>query len=115
MKTNKRALLIGFVVLFALLMAGFFATGGSHIVIDGDEVTGVSGIAGLFIGLLAAFIGVVVALSVTGIVLASVALVVVVVLVAVLGSFALAAVPFLIPFLIIYALYCLFRTKPRTT
>ncbi|TXI91265.1 MAG: hypothetical protein E6Q34_07580 [Burkholderiaceae bacterium] len=114
MKTNKRGLLIGFVVLLALLMAGLFATGGSHVVIDGDEVTGIGGVAGLLFGLLVAFVAIVFALSVTGLVLAGVALVLVVVVAAVLGSFALALLPFLFPILIIWALFSLFRTKKQT-
>ncbi len=114
MKANKRNIFIGFAVLFTLLVLGLFASDGSHIVIDGEEIGDVGGVAGFLIAALVAFIGIVVALSVTGLVLVGAALLLVVVLAMVLGSFALAALPLLLPFLVIYAIYCLFRTKPKT-
>ncbi len=113
MNANKRNIFIGFAVLFALLLLGLFATGGSHIVIDGEEIGDIGGVAGFLIAAVVAFIGIVLALSVTGIVLVGVALLLVVVLAMVLGSFALAALPLLLPFLVIYAIYCLFRTKNK--
>lgn len=113
MSANKRNLMIGFAVLFTLLVLGLFASGGSHIVIDGEEIGDVGGIAGILIAAVVAFVAIVLALSVTGLVLVGVALMLVVVLATVLGSFALAVLPLLFPFLIIYAIYCLFRTKKQ--
>lgn len=113
MNANKRNIFIGFAVLFTLLMLGLFASGGSHIVIDGEEIGDIGGVAGFLIAAVVAFVAIVLALSVTGLVLVGVALLLVVVLATVLGSFALAVLPLLFPFLIIYAIYCLFRTKPR--
>ena len=95
MNANKRNIFIGFAVLFTLLMLGLFASGGSHIVIDGEEIGDIGGVAGFLIAAVAAFVAVVLALSVTGLVLVGVGLLLVVVLATVLGSFALAALPLL--------------------
>jgi hypothetical protein len=111
MKSNQRNLAIGIAVLLAIIVFSLFSIGGSHIVIDGEEMNGMGGIAGLVLGCVLAFVALVLALSLTGLVLAGVAILLVLVLAVVLGSVAFAMLPLLIPFLILYALISLFTRK----
>lgn len=111
MKTNKSTLAIVLAVIFVVLMFGLFSVGGSHIVIGGEEIDGFDGFAGFVLACVIAFVAVFFALSLTGLVLAGVALVLLVVLGLVLGSFALALLPLAIPFLALYGLIVLFSRK----
>lgn len=111
MTTKNRNILIAIILLAVLAMLASFSMGNSHLVIAGEEIGDVGGVGGFVIAMGCAFLGIFIALSVTGFVLAVLGLVLVVVLGAVLGSVAIAMLPLLIPFLILYALISLFRTK----
>lgn len=111
MTTKNRHILIAIILLAVLVMLASFSMSNSHLVIGGEEIDDIGGVGGFVIAMGCAFLGIFIALSVTGFVLAVVGLVLVVVLGAVLGSVAIAMLPLLIPFLILYALISLFRTK----
>ena len=111
MKTNKTTLAIVAAIILAVLMFGLFSVGGSHITIDGEQISGLDGFTGFVLACVIAFVSVFFALSVTGLVLAGVALLLLVVLGLVLGSFALALLPLAIPFLALYGLIMLFSRK----
>ncbi len=111
MTTKNRNILIAIIILAVMVMFASLSMTNSHLVIGGEEIDDFGGIGGFVIAMGCAFLGIFIALSVTGFVLAVVGLGLVVVLGAVLGSVVLAMLPLLIPFLILWALISLFRTK----
>lgn len=113
MKTTNRNVFIAIAIILGLLFMSYLSLDVSHIVIDGDEIGDIGGFTGFLIACVVGFCALFFALSLTGIVLAGVALVLVVVLGAVLGSFALALLPLLVPFLILYGLFALITRNSR--
>lgn len=111
MTTQNRRILIAVVIFAMLAMLASWISGPSHFMIDGEEFGEVGGLTGFVIAMACAFFGIFIAISVTGLVFVVLGLVAVVVLGAVLGSLAIAMLPFAIPFLILYGLFALFRTK----
>ena len=111
---KSRHIYIALAIAFALVLLGTFSLNTSHIMIDGEEISGIGGFTGFILACVLAFVAVFLALSVTGIVLAVVSLVLVVVVAGVLGSVAFALLPLLIPFLILYALISLFTRRKAT-
>ncbi|MBR7799677.1 hypothetical protein [Undibacterium fentianense] len=113
MKTNQRNVLIAVAVVLALLFGTYLSFDTSHVVIHGEEIGDIGGFAGFLLACVIGFFALFFALSVTGLVLAGVGLILVVVLGAVLGSFVLALLPLAIPFLILYGLYALITRNSR--
>lgn len=113
MKTNQRNIFIAIAIIFTLLFLSYLSLDTSHIVIDGEEIGDIGGFAGFLIACAVGICALFFALSLTGLILAVVALAMVVVLGAVLGSFALALLPLMIPFLILYGLFALISRSSR--
>lgn len=113
MKTTTRNTLLVLGALLILACVSFFSMSSHGIVIDGEEINGVAGvgigIVGCAIGLLAAFF----ALSLTGLILAAVALFLVLLGVVVFGAVALALSPLLLPLFFLMGVVWLFNRPKR--
>ena len=114
MKTTTRNTLLVLGALLIIACISLFFMAGHGIVIDGEEINGVAGvgigIVGCTIGLLAAFF----ALSLTGLILAAVALFLVLSGVVIFGAVALALSPLLLPFFFLMGLVWLINRPKRT-
>ena len=112
MKTTTRNILLVLGAVLVIACMWLFSMQGHGIVIDGEEINGVAGVAigivGCLIGLLAAFF----ALSLTGLILAAVALFLVLLGVVIFGAVALALSPLLLPlFFLMGVVWLLNRPK----
>ncbi len=113
MKTTTRNILLAFGILLILVCSALFYMDGPSIVIDDFEMNGFTGagigILGCLIGLVAA----VFAISLTGLILAGVAIFLVLLGVFIFGTVALALSPLLLPFLIVFSIFWLFGRRNR--
>jgi hypothetical protein len=113
MKTTTRNTLLVLGVLLIIAFMTLFSIGGHGIVIDGEEINGVAGVGigiiGCAIGLLAAFF----ALSLTGLILAAVALFLVLLGVVIFGAVAIALSPLLLPLFFLMGVVWLFSRNKR--
>ncbi|MFZ6871256.1 hypothetical protein ACO0LF_04215 [Undibacterium sp. Di27W] len=108
--SNKRiAIVLLSILVFATI--AIFSTHGMDIQIDGEHVDGVGGFFGTLLGCGIAVLAVFFALSLTGVVLAGVAVLLCVVFAVVLGSLALALLPLLFPILLVVGLVALFSRR----
>ena len=113
MKTTTRNILLVLGAILLIACLSLFSMQGHGIVIDGEEFNGVAGfgigIVGCAIGLLAAFF----ALSLTGLILAAVALFLVLLGVVIFGAVALALSPLLLPLFFLMGVVWLFSRPKR--
>lgn len=113
MKTTTRNTLLVLGVLLIIALMTLFSMEGHGIVIDGEEINGVAGVGigilGCAIGLLAAFF----ALSLTGLILAAVALFLVLLGVVIFGAVAIALSPLLLPLFLLMGLVWLLNRSKR--
>jgi hypothetical protein len=115
MKTRNRNILIAFSVLFTLLVIALFSMHSSFndlsVMVDGDQVTGIpaAGYAfgGAIVGLVAAFL----ALVLVSLILTGVSIFVMLLLAAVFIVVVLALSPLLLPLLLVIGLALLFNRK----
>ena len=114
MKTTARSTLLVIGVILIIAFIALFSMEGHGIVIDGEEINGVAGVGigilGCAIGLLAAFF----ALSLTGLILAAVALFLMLLGVAIFGAVAIALSPLLLPVFFLMGVVWLFTRSKRT-
>lgn len=107
---NKRiAIILLSILVFSMIVMSSF--NGMDVQIDGEELDGVGGFFGVLLGCGIAVVAVVFALSLTGMVLAGVALLLCVIFVVILGSLALALLPLLLPILLVVGLVALFSRR----
>ena len=113
MKTTTRNTLLVIAVLLIIAVMAVFSMDGHGIVIDGEEINGIAGVGvgiiGCAIGLLAAFF----ALSLTGLILAAVALFLVLLGVVIFGAVAIALSPLLLPLFFLMGVVWLINRNKR--
>ncbi|MES2048675.1 MAG: hypothetical protein V4447_09765 [Pseudomonadota bacterium] len=113
MKTTTRNTLLVLGVFLIIALMTLFSMQGHGIVIEGEEINGVAGVGigilGCAIGLLAAFF----ALSLTGLILAAVALFLVLLGVVIFGAVAIALSPLLLPLFFLMGVVWLFNRGKR--
>jgi hypothetical protein len=104
MKTSTRNILLALSIILILVCSALFFMDGPSIIIDDVEMNGFAGagigVLGCLIGLVAA----VFAISLTGLILAGVAIFLVLLGVFIFGTVALALSPLLLPFLLVLTL-----------
>ena len=109
--SGKRVAFVLLSILTVMLVISMFSFDGGSMRVAGENVHGVSGFSGFVlacgIGMLALFL----ALSVTGIVLAGVAILLCIVFGVVLGSVVLALLPLLFPVLLVVGLVAIFSKR----
>jgi len=108
--SNKRLaiILLSILVFVMIAMSSFH---GMDVQIDNEDMDGIGGFFGIVLGCGIAVVAVVFALSLTGMVLASVAVLLCVIFAVVVGSLALALLPLLLPILLVVGLVALFSRK----
>lgn len=108
-----RNFLIACFVLFCLAAFGLMSIEDSVILIDGEEVSGISGFGGALLACLIACLAVVFAIGVTGVALLGVAALLVVVAAVVIGSVILAMLPLLFPALLLIGILMFFSRRKK--
>lgn len=115
MTTNKRNALIAFAILFVLALVSILNMDVGTLRINGENFNASSGILSFLVAGLFIFIGIFFAISLTGVMLVLAAVVLVMVLLAVVGSIVLAFLPLILPILIIIGIISLFTRRPSAT
>jgi hypothetical protein len=108
-----RNFLIVCFVMFAIAAFGLMSIEDSVILIDGEEVSGISGFGGAVLACLIACLAVVFAIGVTGVALLGVAALLVVVAAVVIGSVILAMLPLLFPALLLIGILMFFSRRKK--